>query len=166
MLPSTTSVSTKGTTLHAFFNGASTPGPALFVPGAHRSSCVSKPSKQFLNVNNAEPQAKSSEHARIACKNPVQSESSDSEDEPSTSCTSDVGGDTDVEIEDSVMESSISTSVSPSVLSSDKVSVTSEDTYTLTKAMGDQDCKVSALYPNYPCLVPRAYLLSRLYVLG
>ena len=60
-MPSTTSVSTKATTLHAFFNGASTPGPALFVPGARRSSRVSKPSKQILDVNNAEPQAKSSE---------------------------------------------------------------------------------------------------------
>ena len=37
VLPSTTSVSTKATTLHAFFNGASTPGPALFVPGAYCS---------------------------------------------------------------------------------------------------------------------------------
>ena len=125
VLPSTTSVP-KATTLHAFFNGASTPGPAVFVAGARRSSHVSKPSKRILDVNNAEPQAESSKRARITHKKPVQSES---EDEASIAQASDVGGDTDVEMEDSL---------------------TAKDAYTSTKAMGDQDRKVCALYLNYP----------------
>ena len=141
-VPSTSSA-LKATTHHPFFNGGSTPRPAVSVAGAHRSSCVSKPSKCILDVNNAELQAesKSSKRARIAHK-AVQSESEDesskrahiahkavqseSEDEASiTHASDDVGGDTDVEMEDS----------DP---------IIAEDTYALTKAMGDQDCKVSA----------------------
>src|ERR1700678_758544 len=126
LVPSTSSV-LKATTLHAFFNGASTPGPAVFVAGARRSSRVSKPSKRVLDVNYAELQTESSKRARVACKKPAQSES---EDEASIAhCASDVGGDTDVEMEDSI---------------------TAEDAYALTKAMGDQDRKVSAHHPNYP----------------
>ena len=125
LVPSTSSV-LKATTLHAFFNGASTPGPAVFVAGARRSSRVSKPSKRVLDVNNAELQTESSKRARVARKKPAQSES---EDEASIAhCASDVGGDTDVEMEDSI----------------------TEDAYALTKAMGDQDRKVSAHHPNYP----------------
>ena len=125
LVPSTSSV-LKATTLHAFFNGASTPGPAVFVAGARRSSRVSKPSKRVLDVNNAELQTESSKRARVARKKPAQSES---EDEASIAhCASDVGGDTDVEMEDSI----------------------TEDAYALTKAMGDQDRKVSAHHFNYP----------------
>jgi len=129
LVPSSSSV-TKATTLHAFFNGTSTPRPAVFFADARRSSRVSKPSKRVLDVNNAEPQADSSKRARIARKKPVPSES---EDEASIAHASDAGGDTDVEMEDSV---------------------TAEDAYALTKAMGDQDRKVSALdgYPNYPTM--------------
>jgi hypothetical protein len=138
--PSTSdsSVSTKATTLHAFFNGTSTPRPAVFVAGARRSSRVSKPSKCVLDANNVEPQAESSKRARVANKKPVQSES---EDEASINHdASDVGGDTDVEMEDSV-------------------AADSEDAYASTKAMGDQDRKVSAHYPR-PAALPlaRAYL--------
>src|ERR1700678_1832758 len=49
LVPSTSSV-LKATTLHAFFNGASTPGPAVFVAGARRSSRVSKPSKRVRSL--------------------------------------------------------------------------------------------------------------------
>lgn len=129
-LPSTSS-GPKATTLHAFFNGESTPGhaSAVFVAGARvarRSSRVSKPSKRVLDVNNAEPQIESSKRARIARKKLVQSES---EDEASISHASDVEGDTDVDMVDSI---------------------SAEDAYASTKAMGDQDRKVSALYHNYP----------------
>jgi len=125
LVPST-SFAFKATTLHAFFDGASTPRPAVFVAGACRSSCVSKPSKRVLDVNNAELQAESSKRARIARKKPVQSES---EDEASITHASDAGGDTDVEMEDSI---------------------TAEDAYALTKAMGDQGHKVSAHHLDYP----------------
>ena len=171
----------KATTLHAFFDGASTPQPAVFVAGAHRSSHVSKPSKCILNVNNAELQAESSKCARIACKKPVQSESKDEASiahasnvgnslallahqyvclawmfcmyifrrflimigtrlpqsslhpfpESTWISTSNAGGDTDVEMEDST---------------------TAKDTYALTKAMGDQDRKVSAHHCDYPTM--------------
>ena len=136
----------KAITLHLFFHGTSTPRPAVFVAGACHSSCVLKPSKCILDVNNAELQAESSKHAHIACKNPIQSQS---EDEASITHASEsdasAGGDTDVEMEDSD-------------------SVNAKGTYELTKAMGDQDHKVIvAHHPNYPatCLL----YLSRSYVL-
>src|SRR5271168_3152618 len=128
LVPSTSSV-LKATTLHAFFNGASTPGPAVFVAGARRSSRVSKPSKRVLDVNNAELQTESSKCARIARKKPAQSESEDEASIAHCASSSDVGGDTNVEMEDSI---------------------TAEDAHALTKAMGDQDRKVSAHHPNYP----------------
>ena len=68
------------------------------------------------------PQAESSKHARVAHKKPVQSES---EDEASIAHASDAGGATDIEMEDFA---------------------TAEDAYASTKAMGDQDRKVSACY--------------------
>lgn len=135
-----TSSTLKATTLHSFFNGVSTPGPAVFSAGARRSSRVSKPSKRILDENNAELQAESSKRARITGKKPVQFES---EDEASITHDSDVGGNTDVEMEDSI---------------------TAEDAYTLTKAMGDQDRKVSAHHPNYPTC--ELTYISRFYVLG
>ena len=61
-LPSTSSA-LKATILCSFFNGASTPGPAVFVAGTHHSSRVTshilKPSKCILDVNNVELQAES-----------------------------------------------------------------------------------------------------------
>ena len=99
-------------------------------------------------MNNAELQAESSKRARIARKNPIQSQS---EDEASITHASEsdasVGGDTDVEMEDSD-------------------SVNAKGAYELTKAMGDQDRKVIVTHhPNYPvaCLLylSRSYVLDR-----
>jgi len=120
--PSTSSAP-KATTLHAFFKGG--PTPAVFVAGARRSSRVSKPSKRVLDVNNAEPHPEPSKRARIARKK-AESEFEDedgSEDEASATHASDAGGDTDVEMGDSI---------------------TAEDAYASTKAMGDQDRKVTS----------------------
>ena len=119
-VPSTSSV-LKATTLHPIFNGGSTPRPAVSVAGARRSSRVSKPSKHILDAE-LQAEFKSSKRACIAHNKAVQSES---EDEASITHASDVGGDTDVEMEDS----------DP---------IIAEDAYALTKAMGDQDRKVSA----------------------
>jgi hypothetical protein len=140
--PSTSSAP-KATTIHAFFKGASTPGPGIFVAGARRSSRVSKLSKRILNVNNVEPQAESSKRAHVAPKKPVHPES---EDESSVVHASDAGGDTDVKMEDSNSES-----------------ITAEDAYASTKAMGDQDRKVSALYPNERTTSSLIYLLGFMY---
>jgi hypothetical protein len=122
--PSTSSAP-KATTLHTFFKGGST--PAIFVAGGRRSSRVSKPSKRILDANNAEPaHAETSKRARIARKkaesesDPEDSDASESEDEASAIHASNAGADTDVEMD----------------------SITAEDAYALTKAMGDQDRKV------------------------
>ena len=154
-MPSTSSV-LKATTLHTFFNGESIPRPAVSVAGACRSSCVSKPSKCILDVNNAELQAefKSSKCARIARNKAVQSESEDKASithasDVSSDTASDVGGNTDVEMEDS----------DP---------IIAEDAYALTKAMGDQDRKVSTHQqsPQPPHHNLKLTYLSRFYVLS
>ena len=120
--PSTSPAPKATTTLHAFFKGG--PTPAIFVAGARRSSRVSKPSKRVLDANNMEPHAETSKRARIARKKAESESEDESEDEASATHTPDAGGDTDVDMEDSI---------------------TAEDAYASTKAMGDQDRKVSAL---------------------
>ena len=63
----TSSSAPKTTTLHAFFNSGTAGTPAVFDAGAHRSSCISKPSKRVLEANNGNP-PESSKHPRIAHK--------------------------------------------------------------------------------------------------